>query len=177
MGRALAPGLAHHLKVPCVSRRDAVSFVSVGDGSVNNAHFLSAINLAHYAHYNGLRCPIVFAISNNEICISLKGNRYLIKDFIQRLRMPVLVAEGTDMLDAFRATREAIDTARSGMRPVTVVYDKLPRRFGHAATDRQNAYLTAQQIQAAADNNPLAGRCAAAGWGSCVCCGVAVGDV
>jgi hypothetical protein len=33
----------------------------------------------------------------------------------------------------------------------------MPRRFGHAATDRQNAYLSSAQIEAAARNNPMEG--------------------
>lgn len=158
VGRALAVGLAHHLGVPCISPRDAVSFVSGGDGSVNNGHFLSGVNLASYAHYHGIRCPLVFAVSNNELCISLKGGRYVPRDFVKGLRMPVFVADGRDMFDVHRVTRAAVDTARSGARPVTLLYDRLPRRFGHAATDRQSAYLTAAEIAAAAASNPLAGK-------------------
>ena len=50
---------------------DALSYVSVGDGSVNNAHFLSAINLAKYAQHRSIKCPVVFGISDNNKCISL----------------------------------------------------------------------------------------------------------
>ena len=57
-----------YLKFPA----DAVSYVSVGDGSVNNAHFLSSINLAKYAQHRSIKCPIVFAISDNNKCISLQ---------------------------------------------------------------------------------------------------------
>jgi hypothetical protein len=42
MGRPLA-GL---LGVPSIFPEDFVSFVSVGDGSANNAHFLASLNLA-----------------------------------------------------------------------------------------------------------------------------------
>lgn len=42
--------------------RDAVSLVSVGEGSTNNAHFLAALNLAEYSTYNkrkvGQRLPL-----------------------------------------------------------------------------------------------------------------------
>jgi 2-oxoisovalerate dehydrogenase E1 component len=158
VGRALALSLVHYLGVPCPAPKDAVSFVSVGDGSINNAHFLSGLNLAHYASYNGAKCPVVFAISNNEICISLKGNRYLMKDFVKGIRAPVIVADGTNMLETYEATRRAITTARTTARPVVIIYDNLPRRFGHAATDRQTAYLTGPQIDAAAANNPLLGQ-------------------
>ena len=39
---------------------DFVSYVSTGDGSVNNAHFLSALNLAEYTRHRGFKCPVVF---------------------------------------------------------------------------------------------------------------------
>ncbi len=156
VGRAIGITLANYLGVDCLSPKDAISFVSLGDGSVNNAHFLSGANLAAYANYNGSKCPVVFAISNNDMCISLKGNRYLVRDFIKGLRMPVFVADGTDILDTHRATVDAVAAARSGRRPTAIVYDGLPRRFGHAATDRQAAYLTQTQIAEAAAKNPLA---------------------
>ena len=50
---------------------------------------------------------------------------------------------------------------RSG-KPAALVYSNLARRFGHAGTDRQAAYLTADEIEQAAYTNPLEGACAAA---------------
>ena len=48
-----------------------MSYVSVGDGSVNNAHFLAALNLAEYATHRNFYCPTVFGVSDNNISISL----------------------------------------------------------------------------------------------------------
>jgi TPP-dependent pyruvate/acetoin dehydrogenase alpha subunit len=44
-----------------------------------------------------------------------------------------------------------------------LLLENLPRRFGHAATDRQSAYMTEAEIQRSADRDPLAGmaHCAA----------------
>lgn len=72
----MGTALAHHLecgKFP----KDAVSYVSVGDGSVNNAHFLTAINLAEYARFRKFKCPVLFAVTDNNLCISLKGSGWL----------------------------------------------------------------------------------------------------
>ena len=77
VGRALAGPLAHKLSVKSLFPNNFVSFVSIGDGSANNSHFLSAINMAEYAQHNKIKCPVVFAISDNDICISLKGNGWL----------------------------------------------------------------------------------------------------
>lgn len=157
VGRALGTSLAHHLGVPCRFPRNFVSLVSVGDGSVNNAHFLAATNTATYAFHRGFRCPVVFVISDNDISISLKGHGYLTNHFRHTLGMPVFSAHGGDLLSVWAETARAISMARRHARPVTLIYNNLPRRFGHAATDRQGAYLTPEEIQRAAESNPLAG--------------------
>jgi TPP-dependent pyruvate/acetoin dehydrogenase alpha subunit len=51
MGIALAQVLGAPSSFPV----DGVSFVSLGEGSANNAHFLSAMNLAEYACYNHIK--------------------------------------------------------------------------------------------------------------------------
>ena len=73
-----------------------MSFVSVGDGSVNNAHFLSAVNLAGYARHRGYKTPIVFAVTNNEVCISLRGHGWL-HPFLDKVHMPLFTADGMDL--------------------------------------------------------------------------------
>ena len=75
--------LAHFLDVNTPFPKDFVSYVSVGDGSVNNGHFLSAINLAEYASYRGYRCPVVFGITDNDLCISLRGHGWLQQGFLK----------------------------------------------------------------------------------------------
>ena len=71
VGRALGSRLAKRLGVPPTSAvgHDSVSFVSVGDGSINNGHFLSATNLAAYAQHRAFKCPVVFAVSLSLIHI------------------------------------------------------------------------------------------------------------
>eukprot|EP00051_Salpingoeca_urceolata_P001437 m.41009 g.41009 ORF g.41009 m.41009 type:complete len:889 (+) comp11422_c0_seq2:841-3507(+) len=162
VGRALGAPLAHKLKLKTPFPKNSVSYVSVGDGSVNNAHFLAAANTAEYAAFRGYRCPVVFAISDNDLCISLKGFGWLGREFKQKLRMRVFEADGRDMLDVWDKTNKALTMCRKETKPVTLIFKNLTRRFGHAATDRQDAYLTQDQIQAAADRNPLLGACAQA---------------
>eukprot|EP00948_MAST-09A_sp_MAST-9A-sp1_P002436 g2436.t1 len=159
---------------------DAVSYVSIGDGSINNAHFLTALNMAEYAQHQGIKCPLVMGISNNNICISLRGQGYLTENFLprhsgvgmgmglqlelgpgsrHRNRLRVFESEGTDINDVYTKTAQAVDYARLTGRPSIVLYDDLPRRFGHAATDRQAAYLSPEEIRAQAMENPLENLC------------------
>ena len=88
VGRALGNTLMNSLGLKSKFQRKSVSYVSVGDGSVNNSHFLSATTTAEYAKHRGYRCPIVFGISDNDLCISLKGHGWLTEAFKAKLRMP-----------------------------------------------------------------------------------------
>jgi 2-oxoisovalerate dehydrogenase E1 component len=154
--------LASHLKVPSIFKKDMVSFVSLGDGSVNNAHFLAAVNLAEYARYRQFRCPTVFCISDNNFSISLRGYGWLQNEFLNKFRMPVFRANGLDVLDIYAKGKSAIHHARQTSAPSCLVLTGLPRRFGHAATDRQAAYMTEQEIEQVASTNPLEALCSLA---------------
>ena len=70
VGRALGIPLAQALKLPDATFDKNISYVSVGDGSTANAHFLSAVNLSKYAAFKGTKVPLVFGVSDNNMCIS-----------------------------------------------------------------------------------------------------------
>ncbi|GMH98602.1 hypothetical protein TrVE_jg11933 [Triparma verrucosa] len=149
VGRALGNTLAHHViksSDHLTFPKKAVHYVTLGDGSINNAHFLAALNLARYAQHNRQKCPVVFGISNNEMCISLKGNKYL-SNFLQSAGVQVFECDGNRIGEVYQSTRDAVEYSRKKGRPSIVVYKDLKRRFGHAATDRQNAYLEDEVIE------------------------------
>lgn len=104
---------------------------------------------------------LILTLTKNEVCISLRGYGWL-DQFTKRFEMPVYKADGTDFLATFHATRSATDHVRKKKRPAVLVVDKVPRRFGHAATDRQMAYLEREEITTAMETDPLAGFCAQA---------------
>ncbi|MDP2434318.1 MAG: thiamine pyrophosphate-dependent enzyme [archaeon] len=171
MGRALGGQLIQGLRKMAFAGAPAleaawpssfVSFVSLGDGSVNNAHFLSAANMAEYARFRGFKCPLVFAVSDNDVCISLRGYGWLQKEFTKKMRMPVFVADGSDLYDVYRVSGQAISDARQRRVPVMLVFANVPRRFGHAATDRQDAYFSPEEIARHRARNPLLNACATA---------------
>lgn len=67
--------------------------------------------------------------------------------------MPVYRCDGNDVAAVYAATSEAAHYSRRRGAPSAVVFEKLSRRFGHAATDRQAAYLDTSEIQAAQDDH------------------------
>ena len=89
------------------------------------------------------------------MCISLKDNGWVNRGPTSRLNMMRLVADGSDVCDIFVKSREAMDQARLKSRPVLLLVNNLKRRFGHAATDRQIAYLTEGEIASLAETNHL----------------------
>jgi 2-oxoisovalerate dehydrogenase E1 component len=158
VGRALAISHLPQAKWPA----DAISLVSCGDGSINNAEWLSAINAAEYIQHRRRACPVLFAISDNGISISLKGFGWTKKWAEQRLGMRLFHADGSSFAELLRASQEAGSYVRSSRAPATLLMSNLPRRFGHAATDRQSAYLTAVQIDEQARRDPVVDAVAAA---------------
>ena len=79
VGRALAPGLGRALGLDPAAGfllpPKAISYVSLGDGSVNNSHFLSAANLAAYFAHRGQRCPVLFGIRFVQLGSRVAGNQ------------------------------------------------------------------------------------------------------
>ena len=121
VGRALAiPLAAKLLGNKSNFAPSAISYVSVGDGSVNNAHFLSSINFAKYCEFRGIKCPIVFVVTDNNRCISLKGYNW-VNEFIKGFSAinsassnggnsdNLQVADGNDIEDIYRKSKTVID--------------------------------------------------------------------
>ena len=158
VGRAMA---IEHLRAPRWPS-DAISFVSCGDGSINNSEWLSAVNAAELLAYRRRACPILFCITDNGLSISLKTTGWTDRWLGQRLGMQTFhVANATCAGEMVRVTAEAAEYVRRTRKPATLLVSNVPRRFGHAATDRQSAYLTADEIQAAQAKDPVAHAAAA----------------
>lgn len=156
------------------SKTKPVSFVTIGDGSLHNAHFLSAFNLARHARFRNTKCPVVFGVSDNGLSISYPTDGYA--DYLlsrtqpleapsgsgsraaaDRDGVPVFKVNGCDMLDVYDKTLQATNYSRKYSAPSLLLYQELTRRFGHAATDRQHAYLDQEAIDSMAESDVIAG--------------------
>jgi len=129
----------------------AVSMVTLGDGSVHNHHFWSAFHLARHARHRNVKCPVIFGISDNGLSISYNPHGYVETLFDHDPLVPLFRANGNDMMQVYDQTLRAVQYARQQSAPAVVLYQNLTRRFGHAATDRQAAYLDEERIQSMAD--------------------------
>ena len=157
VGRALGFSVASKLlQRPTESSTRPVSFVSIGDGSMHNAHFLSAFNLARHARYRRIKCPVVFGISDNGMSISYKTDGYTRSLFnLRGNEIPMWSVNGTDMLDVYDKTLRATEYSRKKAAPSLLLYKDITRRFGHAATDRQHAYLSEDEVLGMAESDVI----------------------
>ena len=129
LGRALGIQLVNALsKADAKLTKDAISFVSLGDGSVNNAHCLSALNMAEYAIHHNIKCPLLIGISNNKICISLKDVNKWLDVFVSRYKtIHKIYCNGTNILDVYVKFNHAIQYVRKYKKPSIIVFNEMPR--------------------------------------------------
>ena len=146
VGRALGFSIS-----PEKERRRQLSYVTIGDGSAHHSHFWSAFHLSRHARHKRVKCPVVFGISDNGLSISYSTGGYCRTLFEHDPLVPLFQANGNDIMDVYDKTRQATNYSRRASAPSVLLYGGLVRRFGHAATDRQNAYLTREQIESMAN--------------------------
>ena len=102
----------------------SVSFVTIGDGSLHNHHFLSSVTLARHAKHLQVKCPVVFGISDNGISISYETKQYVDTVFSHDKNdplLPVFRADGQDMLSVYDQTKQACDYARKYQSPCVLL--------------------------------------------------------
>lgn len=125
---------------------NGISMVTLGDGSINHSHFLASLNSSAHFSYLGKDTPIVFGVSVNDISISYKLNNWT-QEFAKNLPIKEYQADSTNYLSIIDQTKAAVEYTREMRKPTIVFYNNITRRFGHAATDRQQAYLSEEEIE------------------------------
>ena len=126
---------------------DRVSVCFFGDGAANEGSFHESLNLA-----STLALPVIFVCENNQYGeFTPATNAMNITDIADRAvayGIPGLVADGTDALEMYRATSEALERARTGGGP-TLIEAKTHRRGSHA--EGEEAFLGGQTYRAEAE--------------------------
>jgi TPP-dependent pyruvate/acetoin dehydrogenase alpha subunit len=118
---------------------DRVGLTWVGDGSTKTAAFHEGVNLAAVR-----RLPVVFIIQNNQVALGTRLDQHAAGDFAAWPRMygmPGGVFDGNHVLDAYAATKLAVDRARSGGGPSLLIAETF-RMGGHATHDEREARET-----------------------------------
>jgi TPP-dependent pyruvate/acetoin dehydrogenase alpha subunit len=130
-----------------------VGLVYVGDGATSTGAFHEGINFAAVQ-----RCPLVVIVENNGYAYSTPTSKQCaaerLVDKAAGYGVPGVRADGNDVLEVYRVTKEAVDRARAG-GGVTLLELMTYRRKGHAEHDNQSYVPAGEGERWAAENDPL----------------------
>jgi pyruvate dehydrogenase E1 component alpha subunit/2-oxoisovalerate dehydrogenase E1 component alpha subunit len=134
-------------------RQPRVGLVYVGDGATSTGAFHEGINLAAVQ-----RCPLVVVVENNCYAYSMPTDRQCaaerLADKAAGYGIPGVRADGNDVVEVYRTTREAVDRARRG-EGVCLIELMTYRRKGHAEHDNQSYVPPGEIDRWARENDPL----------------------
>jgi pyruvate dehydrogenase E1 component alpha subunit/2-oxoisovalerate dehydrogenase E1 component alpha subunit len=130
-----------------------VGLVYVGDGATSTGAFHEGINFAAVQ-----RCPLVVVVENNGYAYSTPTRMQCaaerLADKAAGYGIPGVRADGNDVLEVLRVTREAVARARRGEGP-TLLELMTFRRKGHAEHDNQSYVPEGELEHWAATNDPI----------------------
>ncbi len=118
---------------------DRVALTWVGDGSTKTAAFHEGINFAGVQ-----RCPAIFIIQNNQVALGTRLDQHAAGGFEHWPKMYGVAGgsfDGNHVLDAYAATRLAVERARAG-EGVSLLVAETFRMGGHATHDEREARVT-----------------------------------
>jgi 2-oxoisovalerate dehydrogenase E1 component len=133
---------------------EAVTYVSVGDGTTSEGEFWESLNTAS----NG-QLPVVYLIEDNGYAISVPVEVQTPGGDISRLvegfpNLKVFRVDGTDLVASLETMEEAVAYARSGEGPA-FVHAKVTRPYSHSLSDDERLYKTAEERAREAARDPL----------------------
>ncbi len=146
-----AAGLARAIKT---YGKDSIVFCSIGESSMSEGYFYEAVNGASRE-----KLPVVFVVQDNGYGISVPksdqtANELASDNFSGLKNVRIIHCDGLDVLDSFRAMREAVAYVRSGAGCV-LVHAVVVRIHSHSNSDRHELYRSPEELAAARAADPL----------------------
>ena len=133
--------------------RDAVTISFFGDGAASQGDCHEAMNFAGIH-----KVPVVFLCENNRYAISVPLEQQMpVESIASRASgygIPGIEVDGTDMIAAYEAVKEAVDRARSG-EGASLVELRVERLLPHTTDDDHTRYRSAQDIEQMRELDPL----------------------
>lgn len=135
-----------------IKNENVVALTFIGEGGTSIGDFHEGVNFAAVR-----RLPMVLIIENNKFAYSTPTeNEYACENLVDRAEgygIPGVLIDGTDVRAVYRATKEAIEFARSGGGP-TLIEAKCTRLQGHAQHDNAD-YVPEAVLEEGWRNDPL----------------------
>lgn len=144
---ATGAALASKLK-----KDNKVTICFFGDGAANEGVFHESLNMA------GLwKLPVVYICENNLYGMSNPVSKSTaVKDIAQRAEsynMPGVIVDGNDIVEVYKAVKEAVDRARRG-EGATLIESKTYRWLGHSKSDPR-VYRTREEEEEWKEKDPI----------------------
>jgi TPP-dependent pyruvate/acetoin dehydrogenase alpha subunit len=131
---------------------NAVVLNYIGDGGSNVGDFHEGLNMAAV-----MKLPFVLIVENNQFAYSTPVAKQhaaaRISDRAAGYGIPGVTIDGTDILEVYRVTREAVDRARHGEGP-TLIESVTMRMQGHSASD-DASYVPPALLEQWKDKDPI----------------------
>ncbi|MGH2787579.1 MAG: thiamine pyrophosphate-dependent dehydrogenase E1 component subunit alpha [Actinomycetota bacterium] len=135
-----------------IKKEDAVVGTWFGEGGTSEGDWHSAMNMAGIH-----KLPLVFVCENNKYAISVHESKQIAGRVYKRAAgydMPGVEADGNDVLDTYRVTKEAVDRARSGDGP-SLIELRTYRFYSHTSDDDDRTYRPKEEVDEARRNDPI----------------------
>ena len=148
-GIPIASGVGLALKY---KKSDRVVAVFFGDGAANTGAFHEGINLAAI-----WKLPVIFVCENNKYAIGMKVENAVATNSIAARATAYgihgISVEGNDPVAVYKATKEAIEIARSGEGP-TLIECRTYRQKGHGVYDKA-PYRPKEEVEEWLKKDPI----------------------
>lgn len=156
VGAAFSIGIARRMGfADTVLAPDGVVLCSFGDASANHSTAVGGLNTAAWAAYQNTPMPIVFLCEDNGIGISTRTPPgWIAANWQNRAGLHYIACDGSDLVDSWRAAKEAVEIARRQRKPV-FLHMHTVRLYGHAGNDVQGTYLSKEHIRRDEERDPL----------------------
>ena len=132
---------------------DSVAIAYFGDGATSKGDFHEGINFAA-VHKLGA----IFLCENNGYAISLPATKQMpvtsVAERAAAYAIPGVAVDGTDILEVYRVTREAVDRARRGDGP-TIIDARCIRLTPHSSDDDHRRYRSAEELAEEKERDPI----------------------
>lgn len=133
---------------------DEITMVCSGEGATSEGEFWEALNIACIE-----RLPLLFLIQDNGYAISVPiecqtagaNLARLVEGFPGLMRIE---ADGTNVIDSYRALKEAAEYCRSGSGPA-LVRATVIRPYSHSLSDDERLYKPPSEREEEAARDPL----------------------
>lgn len=151
----LAFALERKTRLGLSQASDGVVLASFGDASINHSTALGAFNAASYLAHQSLPCPLLFVCEDNGLGISVRTPPGWVRARLAALpHIRLFEADGSDVDASFQAAQQAVRYCRTARRPA-MLHLTCVRLLGHAGSDVDSAYRSPEELEAAAERDPL----------------------